>query len=70
MFYSFKIPSCELFLAKKIGPWSELGGGQFSFAVSEQYMVGIAHITGGIGSYYSILADNKIYCGGVYMQLI
>ena len=64
MFYSFKIPSGELFLASKIGPWSELGGGQFSMAISQDHLIGIAHITGGFGIYYQQLADNEYYCGG------
>ena len=65
MYYVFEIPSGDVIIARKIGPWSGGGGGQFSISVDENAMIAVITITGGLGTYYSKLSDNKIYCGGV-----
>jgi len=66
MFYVFDLLNQrQTVVSRKIGPWSSLGGGQFSMAVSEEYQIGVAQITGGTGVYASRLADGREYCGGV-----
>eukprot|EP00490_Sorites_sp_Unknown_P005008 CAMPEP_0114692994 /NCGR_PEP_ID=MMETSP0191-20121206/68564_1 /TAXON_ID=126664 /ORGANISM="Sorites sp." /LENGTH=264 /DNA_ID=CAMNT_0001986093 /DNA_START=341 /DNA_END=1135 /DNA_ORIENTATION=- len=64
MFYVWNIPNLELQFSKKIGPWSELGGGHFSLAIDESNMIAVAHITGN-PVYFQRLSDGIPYCGGV-----
>eukprot|EP01084_Bolivina_argentea_P132400 233653_1 len=67
MFYVYDIESAELKISKKVGPWSEIGGGTWSLAIDTDSMMAFATITGGaVRSGYKIyretLADGNIVC--------
>eukprot|EP01084_Bolivina_argentea_P049225 90558_1 len=63
-FFVFAIPSGETIIAKKVGPWSDGGGSQWSIAVAEEHMIAIVTITGGTDSdkYKTVLSDGRIVC--------
>eukprot|EP01084_Bolivina_argentea_P111878 199558_1 len=72
-FYIVEIPSGEVKVIKKVGPWSSIGGlAPFNMAVDEQNMIGIVSIIGTSGEvndfmpgiYYRYkMADNTTICG-------
>eukprot|EP01084_Bolivina_argentea_P098021 176192_1 len=72
IFYVFDIITGDLIISKKIGISSDVGGGEWSLAVSEKSLIAIATIVGGEtgAKYKSILANNKSVCNSGVVHAI
>eukprot|EP01084_Bolivina_argentea_P056865 103994_1 len=66
-FYVVEIPSGNILISRKIGPWSTFGGNTWSLGIDEHNMIAVTTITGGAESgYYLENGDYTCSTGSVH----
>lgn len=69
MFYSFRLPSLTVAIAKKVGPAGPYGGGLYSLAIDHDSLIAMISITG-LGDYKWQLQDGSMICGTGFVEAI